>query len=419
LLSGAFSSRATAVADSGRRARQQTREGMAHKLAERWCGQAAGRDGTRRARRLYRTPGVDGGSQLDDGALLDDGGDCLEPLGVSAWRGDVQGTAVQCERGPMRQSLRRDRLKTLLGIERRQALPALLGRAEARMRVGGCKARQVRPGVCQRGAAQRPGPRPSGPMGPEALADQLVQLNGRALETVCNDGSRARAKAGGGATTVPGSIAATALDTTAPSAGGGHGTGTRTSRDPGGHAPAIAGPVYGWKRLGWIDAGTKLPLAAQVGPLHAHDGRSRRAWVPQARPHLAGHARLQKVGCARGVWDGVDRGWLEPRGILVVGPATDTMAVTSDARAPAASGEGITGGRRVHPARQGPGQAAWPARLETAVVGRRELTPEEPYGTPDHGRHQNRRDCQPTPIHAVVVRQGHGRDDGPRGNPCA
>jgi hypothetical protein len=39
---------------------QQTRDGMAHQLAERVCGQAARRDDTRIARRLYRKPGVDG-----------------------------------------------------------------------------------------------------------------------------------------------------------------------------------------------------------------------------------------------------------------------------------------------------------------------------------------------------------------------
>jgi hypothetical protein len=32
------------------------------------------------------------------------------------------------------------------------------------------------------------------------------------------------------------------------------------------------------------------------------------------------------------------------------------------------------------------------------------------YGTPEHGRAHHRRDFQPNPINAVVVRQWHGRD---------
>jgi hypothetical protein len=43
------------------------------------------------------------------------------------------------------------------------------------------------------------------------------------------------------------------------------------------------------------------------------------------------------------------------------------------------------------------------------------LTTDDQYGTPEHGRHHNRRDFQPNPINAVVVRQWHGRDYGPGG----
>jgi hypothetical protein len=43
------------------------------------------------------------------------------------------------------------------------------------------------------------------------------------------------------------------------------------------------------------------------------------------------------------------------------------------------------------------------------------LTTDDQYGTIEHGRHGNRRDFQANPIHAVVVRQWNGRDDGPAG----
>jgi hypothetical protein len=117
----------------------------------------------------------------------------------------------------------------------------------------------------------------------------------------------------------------------------------------------------------------------------------------------------------RGFLDGVDLWWLAQRGITFVVPAKDNMAVTADARVQAASGEGITVGRRVHTARHGHGKTAWTERLETEVVGIRELTTYEQYGTPDHGCHHNRRDFQPNPINAVVVRKWHGRDYGPGG----
>jgi hypothetical protein len=43
------------------------------------------------------------------------------------------------------------------------------------------------------------------------------------------------------------------------------------------------------------------------------------------------------------------------------------------------------------------------------------LTTYEPYGTPEHGRHHHRRDFQPNPINAVVVRKWNNRDYGPGG----
>ncbi len=50
----------------------QTREDIAQHLSERLCWQAARRDDSRVARRLYRKQVVDGVYRLDEGALLDD-----------------------------------------------------------------------------------------------------------------------------------------------------------------------------------------------------------------------------------------------------------------------------------------------------------------------------------------------------------
>jgi hypothetical protein len=106
----------------------------------------------------------------------------------------------------------------------------------------------------------------------------------------------------------------------------------------------------------------------------------------------------------------VDLGWLDQHGSLFVVPAKANTAVTVDAQAQAAAGEGITGGRRVHTVRHGQGKTAWAERLETAVVGLAGLTSYDRYGTAEHRRHSNRRDFQPNPINAVVVRRWNGKD---------
>jgi hypothetical protein len=51
---------------------RQTPEAVQQNLAERWCWQAAYRDDSRGARRLYHKQVVAGVYQLDEGAWLDD-----------------------------------------------------------------------------------------------------------------------------------------------------------------------------------------------------------------------------------------------------------------------------------------------------------------------------------------------------------
>jgi hypothetical protein len=214
---------------------------------------------------------------------------------------------------------------------------------------------------------------------------------------------------------VTGMVEATDLETTAAYEGCGQVTRTRNIPDQHGHVREIEVTVYGWKPIVMIDARTKMPLAVTVVPLPAHAVLSRRALVMQARTHLAGCTRRHKGVFDRGFWDGADRWWLDQHGITVVVPAKDHMAVTVDARAQAAAGEGVTVGRRVHTVRPGQGQTAWTARRETEGVGITGLTTDDQDGTPEHRRHHHRRDFEPTPIPAVVVRTGHGHEDGPGG----
>jgi hypothetical protein len=393
----------------------QSREAITQNLAERLCWQAAHRDDARVARRLYRKQVVDGVYQLDEGAVLDDFFHFLRQLGVLDLMEGVQGKALQREMVPVVQYLLLYGLKTLFGIESMNALPALLFSDEALMQLVGFNAQQVRHGVCQRGAAKRQQPRTEGPICPATLANNIVQLNLRDLAAWFNGTIRALAQAGIFGAKVTGIVDATDLETTAAYEGCGHVTRTRKITDKHGPMREIEVTVYGWKPIVLIDALTKIPLAVTVVPIHEHEALSMRALVTQARANLAGTARLHKVVFDRGFLDGADLWWLDHHGITFVVPAKDNMAVTVDARAQAAAGEGITVGCRVHTIRHGQGKSAWMERQETEVVGIEGLTTYDQYGTPEHGRHRNRRDFQANPINAVVVRKWRGKDYGPGG----
>jgi hypothetical protein len=306
-------------------------------------------------------------------------------------------------------------VKTLFGIERMHALPAVLFSDEARMRRVGFNAHQVRDGVCQRGAAKRQHARAPTPICPDTLANNMVKCHWRALEAWFKGVIRALAKAGVFGKRVAGMADGTDVETTERDADCGQATRKVHIQDKRDQGHEIEGTVYGWKVLSLIDAATKIPLAVKVGKIDEHETHWTRALVTQARANLAGPARLHKVVFARGFLDGTDLWWLDQQGLSVVVPATTKMAVTADARAQAAAGDGITHGRRMHTVRHGQGNAARTDRIETEVVGITGLTTYDQDGTVEHGRQHNRRDFQPNLLNAVVIRTWPGRAYGPGG----
>ena len=231
--------------------------------------------------------------------------------------------------------------------------------------------------MCQRGASKRPGERAPGPLGPDTLAQHIVKWNIRDLEQVFNGAIRALAKAGVFGQRVTGMADGTDLETTERSLGCGQVP--RTVRSEATHGPGPESDVtgYGWNVCLLIDAVTTMPLAVQVGPIQEHEARWARALVTPARMHLAGDARLATGVVDQGFGDGTTLWWLDQPGLQLVVPAQTNMAVTADARAPAAAGEALTRGRRVHTVRHGQGQAAWSERLATEVVGITGLTSDD------------------------------------------
>jgi hypothetical protein len=378
-------------------------------VAERWCGDVARRDDVRLARRLDHQEGGEGVYRRDDGALLDDCFHCRRGSGVMARLETVPGTASQRARRPDVPDLVRSGLETLLGSQRLKALPALWCRDEALRQGVGVNAQPGRPGVCHRGAATRQGAREPGPIGPETRAQPSVRLTRRELASGVNGAMRALARAGVLEAQVPGLVDGLALAPTAHATGCGQGTRQRRLEETRGQAHASEGTGSGWHGLRWRDAVTKSPLAVKGGTSQAHDTHGTRALGTQARATLAGPTRRHKGVCAQGLLDGTDRWWLDQPGLRLVVPATTTMTVPVDARAQATAGAGLTGGRRVHPVRHGPGKTAATERLAPAVVGLPGLTTADQDGTPEPGRPHHRRDCHPHPLNAVVGRTGPGR----------
>ena len=371
----------------------QNKEAITTNLVERLDWRFARRDESRIARRLWKKPPMDAIYSLEEGAILDEFVHFLDEVGVLSRWPALQGEDIQREMVDFFQYVMLYGMKTLLGIEAMNALPALLFSDEAAMRLAGVNAMQIRQGICQRSHEKRQGAKPPAPLCPDTVADNLVKLSLTAMEAFLNGVVQDRAKAGVFVRQV---------------------TRKRKITDKRGKVREIEGTVYGWKLLVLIEARTKLPLAAKVVKIQDHEALFTRDLVTQARTNLADHACLRRMLFDRGFLDGADLWWLAQQGIGFVVPAKEKMAVTTDARALAAGGAGVVA-RRVHSVAHGQGKHRWTERLETEVVGIADLTTYDQYGPEEHARQRYRKDFEEHPLNAVVVRKWNNRDYGPGG----
>lgn len=392
----------------------QSKEETTTNLVERLDWRFARRDESRIARRLWKKQTVDAIYSLEEGAILDEFVHFLDEIGVLArWRA-LQGEAIRREMVDFFQYVMLYGMKTLFGIEAMNALPELLFSDEAAMRLAGFNAVQIREGVCRRSHHKRQGEKAPGPICPDTLADNIVKLNLTAMEAFLNGVVQDLATAGGFPQRVTGILDGTDLETTARYEGCGQATRKRKITDKRGKVQEIEVTVYGWKLLVLIEATTTMPLAAKVVKIEDHEATFTRELVLQAQTNLGDHARLRRVLFDRGFLDGADLWWLDQQRLGFVIPAKENMAVTADARALAAAGQGVIA-RRAHTVTHGQGKHRWTQRLETEVVGIASLTTYDQYGPEDYARRRHRKDFEGHPLNAVVVRTWHNRDYGPGG----
>jgi hypothetical protein len=185
--------------------------------------------------------------RLEEGAILDECVPFVDEVGVLAPWQAWQGEDIQREMVDFCQSGMRYGMKTLVGMESMNALPALLFSDEAARRLAGCNAGQIRDGICRRGHTQRQGDTPPGPLGPETLTNTIVTLALAAMAAFLHWIGQELATPGLCTREVTGLLEGTDLETTGRYEGWGQVTRRRTITDKRGNVPAIEVTVYGWK----------------------------------------------------------------------------------------------------------------------------------------------------------------------------
>jgi hypothetical protein len=394
--------------------RQQTTEEIKDTLVARLGWQTAGRDDGQVAQAVHAGEELAAVYPLGEVGLLDEFYHFLEVSGVLALISELELPGVKRMFLPVVQFVLLYLLKTLLGIESMNALPALLFSNVAAMTLPGFNAYQIANGLTQRGDAKRTDRPKHGPVSPQCLAQNVSKFTTAQMATFFNGVIRLLV----GVVHLQGDLTVALDGSKGPATAKYRGRGclsvTRKVKEKGtGRLVKVATLLFGWKVLILIEVRIRLPLAMTVVQIQEYEGRWLVPLVTQAQKNLGERARIGKVVIDRGYLDGDDLWQLHQMGLIFVIVAKAGMAVREDARALARDEEGV---ERVRVVRHGHGRSATTENLMARLVGIARPTTYDDYGDPEQVRHRNRADYAGQPINAVVVHTWNNRTD-PDGGP--
>lgn len=394
--------------------RHQAVEEVRETLVERLTWQTARRDDPQVAQAVHGGEELDAVFPLGEVGLLDEFYHFLDLSGALAQITALDLPGVERVFLPVVQFVLLYLLKTLLGIESMNALPALLFSNGAAMTLLGFNAYQVANGLTRRGEDKRKDRPRQGPLSPQCLAQNISKFTTAQLEALFNGVVQRLILVVGLRGNLTVALDGSKVPTTAKYTGRGCLTVTHKVREKGtGRIVKVAKCVFGWKVLVLIEVRSRLPLAMKVGKIQEYEGRWLVPLVQQAQTNLAERARIVKVVIDRGYLDGEDLWQIDQLGITFVIVAKAGMAVREDALALARDD---TGSGRVRVVRHGHGRTATTEELTTRLVGIAGLTTYDAYGDPEQTQHAQRSDYVGQPLNAVVVHTWNNRTD-PAGGP--
>jgi hypothetical protein len=388
---------------------QQTLAEVNETVVERLNWQVATRDDRAVAAAIHGGEELEAVYPLGEVGLLDAFYHFLESQGLLAELATLQLPSVQRVFLPVIQFVLLYLLKTLLGIEAMNALPALLFSNGAAMTLIGFNAHQVAEGLTRRGDDKRKTRPKQGPLSPQCLAQNLGKFTTEQIEGLFHRVISLLVGVVGVQGDLTVALDGSKVPTTKNYPGCGCLSVTHKVREKKtGRIVEVAKKVFGWKVVVLIEVRTRLPLAMTVIQIQAYEGEWLIPLVKQAQDNLGERARIRKVVIDRGYLDGEDLWQLDQLGITFVIVAKAGMAVREDAHALARDAKGVERVRRV---RHGHGKNAWVEELTTCLVGIEGLTTYDDYADPHETVHRNRADYLPQHLNAVVVRTGENRDD--------
>lgn len=303
-------------------------------------------------------------------------------------------------------------VKIVYGICHMEPIADLIFTNQALMKLCGFNATQIKNGVCNRGDYKRKYKEKVGPICVDTLANNLVKIAIKTVESLFNQAISALAKFGSFPKKIIGIIDTSLIETTKSFPGCGKTSREKKVFDKNGRKITIKVEIFGFKVGIMVCAATMIPIAVKVEQIQVSDHWFLRELVEQGIKNIGSYGKIKRILIDRGFLDGEDLWWLnKEKGLEFVVPAKEDMNIVTDIK-----GLALEEGLEIHRAsrteeirRKGEDGKSKIYEGETECIGVSGLMSYDAYGSQGHDRNKNKKDFEPNPLNAVWVKKWVGR----------
>ena len=391
------------------------RDKLQQTIFERLFWHTAQRDDAKVADHLYHRKEMDSVYTLDEATLFDFFFHYLREIEVFPLLENLHPQNQPRVNIPFLQLVLVFLMKTIGSIPKMDPVHELLLTDELLMGLCGFNAYQVEHGSCDRGTKLRTTPVPEirGAICVDTLANQIVQLTPRRLESFFNQAIQRLAASRIFPKYIHAAIDTTLYETTNQFTDCGSVTRKRKVMARGyrknGELKEVTVTLYGWKVWAVYDPNSGIPLAIKIDTIEKPDNLHVLAAIEQAKENVKATSTIRSLVLDRGFLDGKILFEIDQQGMEFVIPLKSSMEATQDARQLALDQKETIEATREITVYHGYGKKAYSEQVLTTLVGVPGLLTCDWFNPKGSQANTTRKDYQPIPLNAVVVKTWNNR----------
>ncbi len=391
------------------------RDQLQETLCNRLFWHTAERDDAKVANHLFHRREMDVVYAMDEATLFDSFFNYLRQIDVFPLLEQLDPQKQKRKNVPFIQLLLVFLMKVVGSIKTIDEINDLLLTDELLMSMCGFNAHQVRNGSCNRGTKLRKTPPPQirGSLCVDTVANHIVNITPRRLESFFNRCIQQLAKQGIFPKKIQTSCDCTLYETTRKFKGCGSVTRDVKVQARGyrknGELKSVRVTLYGWKVWAIYENKTGIPLAIKIDTIEKPDNLHVLSVLAQAKENVKQTSVIDSLVIDRGFLDGKVLYDIDEQGIEFVIPLKRSMDAAKDARQLALDCESFPPVHREVEVVHGYGKKRYTEKVLTTLVGVPDLLTCDWFNPEGSKANTARKDFEPIPLNAVVVKSWNNK----------